>query len=82
MAPYYACVKCKKQMRCEKGGVFVIEMADFGPYKIWRADVWVCPDCRQETICGFGVAPLAEHYEDRFAKILEDAKASGRVYYC
>ena len=50
MAPFYVCAKCENkyvpedtglgtEMRPETNGVYVIEMADFGPYKVWRADL-------------------------------------------
>ena len=93
MAPYYVCAKCDiryepknnrsaTEMRPKKNGVYVIEMADFGPYKVWLADLWECPRCAYQVIGGFGLEPLAEHYEDSFAKHLETAKASDHVYYC
>ena len=93
MAPFYVCAKCENkyvprltglgnEMKPKKNGVHVIEMADFGPYKVWLADLWICPKCGHKTIAGFGVEPLAEHYEEKFAKILEVAKASESVYYC
>lgn len=80
MAPYYACAKCNTVMRCEKNEVYVIEMADFGPYKIWFADLWICPGCGNEVIAGFAVEPLAEHYEDHFQKWLARAEASDYCY--
>lgn len=93
MAPFYVCAKCNikyepknnisaTEMRPKKNGVHVIEMADFGPYKVWLADLWECPKCRHRVIAMFGLEPLAEHYEDNFAGILEMAKASDHVYYC
>jgi len=93
MAPYYVCAKCNiryepkrnrsaTEMRPKKNGVYVIEMADFGPYKVWHADLWECPKCGHLTIAGFGTEPMAEHYDEKFQKVLECAKASDYVYYC
>lgn len=82
MAPYYVCAECNEQMRPEKNGVYVIEMADFGPYKIWMADLWACPECTHEALVGFGLKPLAEHYQEGFKEMLKKVKASGRCYYC
>lgn len=92
MVPFYVCAKCENkyvprttglgtEMRPETNGVYVIEMADFGPYKVWLADLWVCPKCGHKTIAGFGLVAIAEHYQDGFAKTLEIAEASNAVYY-
>ena len=44
----------------------VCEYANFGPYKIWYADLWKCPNCKNEIIVGFGCAPVAEHFQKDF----------------
>lgn len=89
MSPYYVCAMCNKlyepkgtEMRPKKNGVYVIEMAEFGPYKVWLSDLWECPKCGHQVIAGFGIEPVAEHFEEKFAKALETAKASTHVYYC
>jgi hypothetical protein len=91
MAPFYVCAKCENEhvpsglgseMKPERNGVYVIEMADFGPYKIWMADLWICPKCGHKVIAGFGVTCIVEHYQPNFAGWLESARASGAVYYC
>lgn len=89
MAPIYVCPNCGsgekvrgREMSPKKNGVYVIEMADFGPYKVWMADLWECPRCAYQVIAGFPPVTLAEHYEDSFAKHLETAKASDHIYYC
>jgi len=65
------CVKCQVEMRPEKNGVGVLDMANFGPYKIWEADKWRCPECGYEVIAGFGKEAIAEHYQDSFGRIVE-----------
>lgn len=89
MAPYYVCPNCGsgedqrgKQMFPKRNGVYVIEMAKFGPYKVWMADLWECPRCAYQVIAGFGLNALAEHYQQPFQEVLERAKASDHVYYC
>jgi DNA-directed RNA polymerase subunit RPC12/RpoP len=91
VAPFYVCAKCENkyvprttglEMKPEKNGVYVIEMADFGPYKVWMADLWICPKCGHKVIGGFAVHPIREHYQDGFKEILELAEASNAVYYC
>jgi len=60
------CVKCRKEMRPERNGVKYVEYADFGPYKIWDSDKWICPECGLEILAGFGYKPLVEHYQPEF----------------
>lgn len=54
-------------------GVIVVEMADFGPSKIWNADLRTCAN-GHEVLCGFGDHPMSEHYKDGFAFLLERLK--------
>jgi len=37
------------------------------PYKLWRGDLWACPECGHETIVGVAYEPLSEHYKRDFA---------------
>ena len=82
--PKPICVKCKRFYRPEKNGVFALEQmpnavdarpgledeANWLPYKIWRADLYKCHGCGDEIITGYGVHPLSEHYEPKFATAL------------
>jgi hypothetical protein len=80
--PKLVCVDCEIELKPQDNGIYVIETASFGPYKIWSADVWVCPQCKHEVVAGFGNGPLAEHYQDKFAELLEKIKASkSRIIY-
>ena len=76
--PKSICVKCEVEIVLVKNGIFVIEMFLHPPqpYKIWSADLWECPTCQHQTVVGFGVTPLAEHFEDKFPAILERAQKS------
>ena len=58
-----ACVKCQVEMRCKEAGVLVTEMASFGPYKLWWADLWTCPGCGCEIVGKFANRPWFEHYQ-------------------
>jgi primosomal protein N' len=80
MAPLYMCAECQVEMRCKTNEVYVIEKATFGPCNVWSADLWQCPQCGHKTIAGFGLEPLAEHYQDRFEGILAKARDSGQYY--
>ena len=46
------CVKCGLEMKPETNGVGVLDIADFGPYKIWDAHKWKCPGCKYEIVTG------------------------------
>ncbi len=72
MAPGYACVPCSTYLRPRKNGVNVLETMEDGktPYKIWKADLWECPDCGTQVILGHGAHAIAEHYELDFAESL------------
>ena len=72
------CVKCQVEMRPEKNGVGVLDMADFGSYKIWDADKWKCPKCNHEIVVGFGQRAIAEHYEGEcFEHFVNDYEERG-----
>ena len=75
------CAKCQTYFVPMKNSVFVLETMDDGesPYKLWQADLLICPDCDHWLIAGFGFSPIAEHYQPNFDDMLKKAKASG--YY-
>ena len=68
------CAKCRIELRPKTNDIVAIEMADFGPYKIWAADLWGCPECGAEVILGFANHRMAEHYEPKFATVLQEAE--------
>lgn len=60
----YICVKCEKEMRPKKNGIYVEEHIGYDqPYKIWHADLWECLMCGIQIIAGFSRNPVAENYE-------------------
>jgi hypothetical protein len=71
--PRNVCVPCQVEYKPELNEILAIEMASFGPYKVWSADLWKCPKCGHEIVSGFGHAPLNEHYTDGFGEWLENA---------
>ncbi len=71
------CVKCQVELRPKTNGIAAIEMASFGPYKIWMADTWECPVCKWMGILGFSSHPIAEHFEPRFADELAKVEDVG-----
>ena len=69
------CSKCQINLRPVKNGVEVLELADFGPYRLWEADEYECPRCRIRIITGFGFSPYTEHHKDDFTRLLEAARS-------
>jgi predicted RNA-binding Zn-ribbon protein involved in translation (DUF1610 family) len=70
--PKLVCTKCQTELRIETNETLVIETASFGPYKVWNADTWKCPDCGVEIVAGFGDNPIRQdHYADDFPVWLE-----------
>lgn len=73
------CVKCKKEYRPKKNGVFVELMADFGSYEIFHADLVECPKCGHQIITGFGQGPVGNHLEEDYKELLGKI---GKTYKC
>jgi hypothetical protein len=73
--PKLVCTTCKTELRPSHNGTLVIEMASFGPYKVWNSDTWKCPGCGVEIVAGFANNPLRQdHYSDDFPEWLEKVK--------
>lgn len=70
--PRLICVECKSEMKPERNGVYFVERATFGPYKIWLCDKWKCRKCGKEVLSGFGFVPLKEHYQEGFKEDLAE----------
>ncbi len=72
----YVCVKCEKEMRPEKNGIYIEEHIGYDdPYRIWHADLWKCLDCNAQVIVGFGLNPLACDFEtEKYDKFLKSVK--------
>ena len=69
------CVSCKREMVPDKNGVPAVEMASFGPYKLWQSDRWKCPKCGFKVLSGFSDG-WVEHSEARFPLELNRAQAN------
>lgn len=73
--PKLVCVKCQTELKPLINGITLIEMAEFGPYKVWAADTWKCPGCGTEIVSGFSHQPLRQdHWEGDFLEWLEGVK--------
>jgi DNA-directed RNA polymerase subunit RPC12/RpoP len=73
------CVKCNREMRPEKNGVGCLDLADFGPYKIWDSDLWKCPGCGYEILVGFGQKAVAEHFQAHFEQVITGYRQAGAL---
>ena len=75
------CAQCQVELKPEKNGIGVLDMADFGPLQIWEADVWKCPSCLREIIVGFGHNPIEFHFnKEAFKHIIKSHREKSRVY--
>ncbi|KKN16780.1 hypothetical protein LCGC14_0972420 [marine sediment metagenome] len=68
--PKIVCVKCEVEYKPEENGITLEEMANFGSYKLWNADLFKCPKCGNEIVGGFADRPFAEHFEDNYKEVL------------
>ena len=76
------CATCQMEMKPELNGVGVLDMADFGPYALWEADLWKCPSCGLEILVGFGRLPIVHHYDASFSALLNLWTEKRKVYQC
>ena len=70
----HICVNCRKKMKPEKNGVYFLEYAHFGPYKLWHSDKWKCPTCGYEILAGFGFSPVRQHFDEDFTECCNRAE--------
>lgn len=64
------CAACQLEMRPERIGVGLLDMAAFGPYHLWDADLYECPGCGHQIVAGFGDNPISRHFEDDFTRMM------------
>jgi len=72
--PKMVCAKDGYELYPEKNGVYEIVFADFGPYQIYRADLWRCSGCGAEILAGFAPQAIFEIEHDGFKECLEKVK--------
>lgn len=69
------CLPCRKMFGKKKNGVPLEEGmpragGEWGSYKLWMGDLWQCEGCGAEIVVGFGLAPVAEHYQANYPEML------------
>jgi len=84
---HIVCVSCSRFMLVERNGVVVCQWAPLGlentlvPYQLWKADLYRCPDCGRDTVAGFGQAPIVQHHEGAFMRVLRAADEDGGLIH-
>ena len=91
------CVKCACYFRPEKNGITYLEQKPIGgktvprgyaapdlwePYKLWRGDLWECPECHHQIIHGTGFNPIRHDYEVDFGIVLKASTILVKVNDC
>jgi len=71
------CAKCRCELRPEKNGVGVLDMASFGPCELFDADLWKCPECGIEVVGGFGNGPISSHFDEDFQQAIKRCEDLG-----
>ena len=52
------------------------------PYKLWRGDLWACPECDHETVVGVAWEPISEHYMRDFAEKVKHMPPQVQINDC
>jgi len=77
----FACPKCQVALTVTKNGVAVEEMTDSRSYRLWDADLLICPECGIEIISNFGSTPLVEHFrKESYGYVREALRQKGPLY--
>ena len=71
------CKKCNCELRPETNGVGLLDMADYGPYELYNADLWKCPKCGIEIVGGFAMEPISRHWESDFQATIARYESKG-----
>ena len=75
------CVKCKTYLAPLKNDIVVLEtFEDHRPYKLWCADLFICPGCKYRLISGFGQEAISEHYMPDFDEIMHKYFMAGILF--
>lgn len=71
---FLVCIGCKVEMQCDKNQHGVELTSSVGgvelqPYQIWDGDRYACPGCGVEIVVGFGRGPIAETFNEDYARV-------------
>jgi len=73
------CMKCKCELRPETNGMAVCDVAKFGDYELYAADLYKCPQCGYEVLGGFAYKSISAHYETDFVDLVAKYEAEGKL---
>lgn len=76
------CVGCRLLLKLTKIGIYLVEMVEDRPYRIWSADLCTCPRCGVEIVARFGSRCISEHWMPDFPgwmKVVEEE--GGRKFW-
>ena len=63
------CYPCRRKMKVDQTGIEILEMTEKGePYKLWSADVLICPVCGQTIVTRLGNEPKSQQGQKGFAQ--------------
>ena len=71
------CVHCATRMRCKKNDVSLVKKDDY----IQSGDLYECPWCRIQVICGFGAPILAIGLSQQYIRRLSQREETAGVYF-
>jgi len=69
-----SCAGCHVELVPYKNGIHAIEYCASGPYRVWKADLWLCRLCGVQIVAGYSITPFRD-YEPGFAEIVQEAFA-------
>ncbi len=73
------CVKCQIELRAHENGIVALSMATFGPYELYLADIWRCPQCGWQGIFSNADPFSARHQDADFESVLDKAERTQTV---
>jgi hypothetical protein len=77
----HVCVDCRTWMMPLKNDIVVLETyEDGGDYKLWSADLGMCPKCKRRMIYGFGASHISEQYLPDFQEIKQRYLDAGILF--
>jgi hypothetical protein len=87
LMPGPVCVACGLFFKNRRNGVVIEERMPDGAggwksYKLWGADLKECEGCGTQIVVGFGIRPIAEHYEPGYAETVRRLTPLVRVDDC
>lgn len=68
------CVQCQRCFRREESGTVIIETTPSGPYALWFADMFVCPECGAKVTSSTANTPYFRQFDPGFDAAVDRAR--------